>query len=45
MWRTASWIGADGLIALYRQHHTGQHNVRHIFTKIADGTPTATRVA
>ena len=23
MWRTASWIGADGLIAGYRQHHAG----------------------
>ena len=25
MWRTASWIGVDGLVASYRQHHAGQH--------------------
>jgi thiosulfate dehydrogenase (quinone) large subunit len=24
-WRTSSWIGADGLLASYRQHHEGQH--------------------
>lgn len=23
MWRTSSWIGIDGLIASYRQHHPG----------------------
>jgi thiosulfate dehydrogenase (quinone) large subunit len=23
-WRTSSWIGADGLVASYRQHHKGQ---------------------
>ncbi len=24
MWRTSSWIGIDGLVASYRQHHNGQ---------------------
>ncbi len=24
-WRTSSWIGADGLVAGYRQHRWGQH--------------------
>jgi thiosulfate dehydrogenase (quinone) large subunit len=24
MWRTSSWLGADGLIASYRQHHPGK---------------------
>jgi thiosulfate dehydrogenase (quinone) large subunit len=27
MWRTASWIGVDGLVASYRQHHQGQPHV------------------
>jgi thiosulfate dehydrogenase [quinone] large subunit len=30
MWRTASWIGADGLIASYRQHHHGEHRIVHL---------------
>jgi thiosulfate dehydrogenase (quinone) large subunit len=25
MWRTSSWIGVDGLVASYRQHHKGGH--------------------
>jgi thiosulfate dehydrogenase (quinone) large subunit len=25
MWRTSSWLGIDGLVASYRQHHAGQH--------------------
>jgi thiosulfate dehydrogenase (quinone) large subunit len=25
MWRTASWIGIDGLLAGYRQRHQGKH--------------------
>jgi thiosulfate dehydrogenase (quinone) large subunit len=24
-WRTSSWLGIDGLVASYRQHHKGQH--------------------
>jgi thiosulfate dehydrogenase [quinone] large subunit len=27
-WRTSSWIGIDGLVAGYRQRHTGKHAVR-----------------
>jgi thiosulfate dehydrogenase [quinone] large subunit len=27
MWRTASWIGVDGLVASYRQHHQGEHHL------------------
>jgi thiosulfate dehydrogenase [quinone] large subunit len=27
-WRTSSWIGIDGLIAGYRQRHSGKHSVR-----------------
>jgi thiosulfate dehydrogenase (quinone) large subunit len=29
-WRTSSWIGADGLVASYRQHHKGQHLHFHL---------------
>lgn len=25
MWRTASWIGVDGLVANWRHHHPGRH--------------------
>ena len=49
MWRTSSWIGADGLIASYRQHHQTERNlhtpVRQLLTKIADGTPTITKTS
>lgn len=27
MWRTASWLGVDGLVASYRQHNQGSHKV------------------
>jgi thiosulfate dehydrogenase (quinone) large subunit len=27
-WRTSSWIGIDGLVAGYRQRHSGKHSVR-----------------
>ena len=44
MWRTASWIGADGLIAGYRQRHHHEHGlhtpIRELLSRIADGTPT-----
>jgi hypothetical protein len=26
-WRTSSWLGIDGLVASYRQHHEGQLKV------------------
>jgi thiosulfate dehydrogenase (quinone) large subunit len=26
MWRTSSWIGVDGLVASYRQHHADKHS-------------------
>jgi thiosulfate dehydrogenase (quinone) large subunit len=26
-WRTSSWLGVDGLVASYRQHHAGQPRV------------------
>jgi thiosulfate dehydrogenase (quinone) large subunit len=46
MWRTASWLGADGLIASYRQHHTGQNNpIHHILSRVAAGTRTAEKAA
>lgn len=39
MWRTASWLGIDGAIASYRQHHT--HNAHHHFARWEkDITPT-----
>jgi len=28
MWRTSSWIGADGLVAAYRQRHPGAFTLR-----------------
>ena len=44
MWRTSSWIGADGLIAGYRQRHHHEHGlhtpIRELLSRIADGTPT-----
>jgi thiosulfate dehydrogenase (quinone) large subunit len=30
MWRTSSWIGIDGLVASYRQHHNGQLFTMHL---------------
>jgi thiosulfate dehydrogenase (quinone) large subunit len=29
-WRTSSWLGIDGLVASYRQHHKGQHTHIHL---------------
>jgi thiosulfate dehydrogenase (quinone) large subunit len=28
MWRTSSWLGIDGLVASYRQHHPGKTHIR-----------------
>jgi thiosulfate dehydrogenase (quinone) large subunit len=43
MWRTSSWLGVDGLIASYRQHHDherGLHTpVRELLSRVAAGTP------
>ena len=45
MWRTAGWIGVDGLMASYRQRHHHEHAlhtpIRNLLSQVADGTPTA----
>jgi thiosulfate dehydrogenase (quinone) large subunit len=38
MWRTSSWIGIDGLIASYRQHHPGSLHVHLPRGRGATGT-------
>jgi thiosulfate dehydrogenase (quinone) large subunit len=39
MWRTASWIGVDGFVASYRQHHVGQHtSIRLPWSRGSAGT-------
>ena len=30
MWRTASWIGIDGLIARYREQHPEEHHITRL---------------
>jgi thiosulfate dehydrogenase [quinone] large subunit len=46
MWRTSSWLGVDGLVASYRQHHTGQHPpIRHLLGRVAAGTPITPKAA
>lgn len=52
MWRTASWIGVDGLVARYRQHHQGeqhldlrQHHPVHLPWKHVPGTVDGAKVA
>jgi hypothetical protein len=49
MWRTSSWIGADGLVAGYRHRHhheRGLHNpVRQLLSQVAAGTPAADKTA
>lgn len=44
-WRTSSWLGIDGLVASYRQHHKNERDlhtpVRQFLSRIAAGTPTA----
>jgi thiosulfate dehydrogenase (quinone) large subunit len=40
MWRTASWLGVDGALASYRQHHA--NSARHHFARWEkDATPTS----
>jgi len=45
MWRTASWIGVDGLVASYRQHHQGEHHLVHLPWSHATGTVGGAKVA
>src|ERR1022692_651622 len=49
MWRTSGWIGADGLVAGYRQRHhheRGLHTpVRQLLSQAATGTPAAGKTA
>ena len=49
MWRTSGWIGADGLIARYRQRHHHEHTlhtpIRRLLSQVASGTPTADKTA
>jgi thiosulfate dehydrogenase [quinone] large subunit len=45
MWRTASWIGVDGLVASYREHHQGEHHFVHLPWKPVTGTVGGTPVA
>jgi thiosulfate dehydrogenase (quinone) large subunit len=40
MWRTASWLGIDGLVASYRQHHPGKTYIRIPWGRDAAGTVT-----
>ncbi len=44
MWRTSSWLGVDGLVASYRQHHKNEADlhkpVRQLLSQVAAGTPT-----
>jgi thiosulfate dehydrogenase (quinone) large subunit len=40
MWRTSSWLGIDGLVASYRQHHVGQR-ARLPWSRDTAGTATA----
>jgi thiosulfate dehydrogenase (quinone) large subunit len=46
MWRTSSWIGLDGLLSSYRQHHhVGRHHLRVPRTHAGTGTPVPARAA
>ena len=45
MWRTASWIGADGLISAYRQRHPNLFSFHLPGTRGAAGTATAHQAA
>jgi thiosulfate dehydrogenase [quinone] large subunit len=47
MWRTSSWIGADGLIAGYRQRHPGafKTSLHHPQERGAAGTAAARQAA
>jgi hypothetical protein len=41
MWRTSSWIGADGLIAAYRQRHPNLFTLHLPGARGAAGTAAA----
>jgi thiosulfate dehydrogenase [quinone] large subunit len=46
MWRTSSWLGLDGMLASYRQHHhDGRHHARLTRTRAGTGTPAPARAA
>jgi thiosulfate dehydrogenase (quinone) large subunit len=45
MWRTSGWIGLDGLIAGYRQHHKGARIPLHLPERGTAGTTGAARKA
>lgn len=46
MWRTSSWLGVDGLVASYRQHHASQNTpIHHLLSRVAAGTPTVEKAA
>jgi hypothetical protein len=46
MWKTSSWIGVDGLIAGYRQHHHIEfHHIRFPWERVATGTVGAVKTA
>jgi hypothetical protein len=49
MWRTSSWLGVDGLVASYRQHHKNERElhtpVRQFLGRVAAGTPTVDKTA
>ena len=45
MWRTYGWIGADGLIASYRQHRHGRHNAAPAAQTGVTGTAPAVKTA
>jgi hypothetical protein len=46
MWKTSSWIGLDGLMANYRQHHHIEfHHIRFPWERVATGTVGAVKTA
>jgi thiosulfate dehydrogenase (quinone) large subunit len=46
MWKTASWLGADGLIAAYRKHHSNHSFDIHLpWERETAGTATAAHAA
>ena len=45
MWRTSSWIGLDGLLASYRQRHTGTpHHIYVPGDRTSGGTVDTTQI-
>jgi hypothetical protein len=45
MWRTSGWLGLDGLIAGYRQHHKGTRLHLHLAERGTAGTVDAAHQA